>query len=73
MVILSAVLFFLAPSDAFYADLNPGRSGAWGSTGRVQKSPKNSAYWSNHQYGYWNGQRGYWKVTGGSHVFVVVN
>ena len=33
----------------------------------------NSAYWGNHQYGYWNGQRGYWKVTGGSHVFVVVN
>jgi hypothetical protein len=33
----------------------------------------NSGYWSSHQYGYWNGQRGYWKVTGGSHVFVVVN
>jgi hypothetical protein len=33
----------------------------------------NSTYWSTHQYGYWNGQRGYWKVTGRSHVFVVVN
>ena len=33
----------------------------------------NSGYWSSHQYGYWNGQRGYWKVTGGNHVFVVVN
>jgi hypothetical protein len=33
----------------------------------------NSAYWSSHQYGYWNGQRGYWRVTGGRHVFVVVN
>jgi hypothetical protein len=33
----------------------------------------NSGFWSNHQYGYWNGQRGYWKVTSGNHVFVVVN
>jgi hypothetical protein len=33
----------------------------------------NSGYWGSHQYGYWNGQRGYWKVTSGSHVFVVVN
>ena len=33
----------------------------------------NSGYWSSHQYGYWNGQRGYWKAAGGSHVFVVVN
>jgi hypothetical protein len=30
------------------------------------------AYWHSHKYGYWNGQRGYWRVTGGKHVFVVV-
>jgi hypothetical protein len=32
----------------------------------------NDAYWRSHKYGYWNGQRGYWRVTGGKHVFVVV-
>jgi hypothetical protein len=29
-------------------------------------------YWHTHKYGYWNGQRGYWKVVNGKHVFVVV-
>jgi hypothetical protein len=33
----------------------------------------NSAYWHSNRYGYWNGQRGYWKVVSGRHVFVVVN
>jgi hypothetical protein len=33
----------------------------------------NSAYWHSNKYGYWNGQRGYWHVVGGKHVFVVVN
>lgn len=33
----------------------------------------NNAYWHSNKYGYWNGQRGYWRVTGGRHVFVVVN
>ena len=31
------------------------------------------AYWHSHKYGYWNGQRGYWHVVSGKHVFVVVN
>ena len=30
-------------------------------------------YWRSHKYGYWNGQRGYWHVVNGKHVFVVVN
>jgi hypothetical protein len=30
------------------------------------------AYWHSHKYGYWNGQRGYWHVVNGRHVFVVV-
>jgi len=33
----------------------------------------NSAYWHSNKYGYWNGQRGYWHVVSGQHVFVVVN
>jgi hypothetical protein len=33
----------------------------------------NDAYWHSNKYGYWNGQRGYWHVVGGQHVFVVVN
>jgi hypothetical protein len=33
----------------------------------------NSAYWHSNRYGYWNGQRGYWNVVNGRHVFVVVN
>ena len=32
----------------------------------------NDPYWHAHKYGYWNGQRGYWKVVNGKHVFVVV-
>ena len=32
----------------------------------------NDPYWRSHRYGYWNGQRGYWKVVNGRHVFVVV-
>jgi hypothetical protein len=32
-----------------------------------------NAYWHSNRYGYWNGQRGYWNVVGGRHVFVVVN
>ena len=32
----------------------------------------NDPYWHTHKYGYWNGQRGYWKVVNGKHVFVVV-
>jgi hypothetical protein len=31
------------------------------------------AYWHSNKYGYWNGQRGYWHVVSGQHVFVVVN
>jgi hypothetical protein len=31
------------------------------------------AYWHSHKYGYWHGQRGYWHVVHGEHVFVVVN
>jgi hypothetical protein len=31
------------------------------------------AYWHSNKYGYWNGQRGYWRVVSGQHVFVVVN
>jgi hypothetical protein len=30
-------------------------------------------YWHTNKYGYWNGQRGYWHVVNGKHVFVVVN
>lgn len=33
----------------------------------------NDAYWHSNKYGYWNGQRGYWHVVSGTHVFVVVN
>jgi nucleoside-specific outer membrane channel protein Tsx len=33
----------------------------------------NNAYWHSNRYGYWNGQRGYWNVVSGRHVFVVVN
>jgi hypothetical protein len=44
-----------------------------GTTAVHTSSNWNSAHWSSHQYGYWNGQRGYWRVTGGRHVFVVVN
>jgi hypothetical protein len=33
----------------------------------------NNAYWHSNRYGYWNGQRGYWHVVSGQHVFVVVN
>ena len=29
------------------------------------------AYWSTNKYGYWNGQRGYWTIVNGKHVFVV--
>jgi len=32
----------------------------------------NDPYWNTHKYGYWHGQRGYWKVVNGRHVFVVV-
>jgi hypothetical protein len=32
----------------------------------------NDPYWHTHKYGYWKGQRGYWKVVNGKHVFVVV-
>jgi hypothetical protein len=32
----------------------------------------NDPYWHSHKYGYWNGQRGYWHVVNGRHVFVVV-
>jgi hypothetical protein len=32
----------------------------------------NAPYWRTHKYGYWNGQRGYWAVRNGRHVFVVV-
>jgi hypothetical protein len=31
-----------------------------------------NAYWHSHKYGYWNGQKGYWRVVNGKHVFVVV-
>jgi len=31
------------------------------------------SYWHTNKYGYWNGQRGYWHVVNGKHVFVVVN
>jgi len=31
------------------------------------------AYWHSNKYGYWNGQRGYWHVVSGQHVFVVVD
>jgi hypothetical protein len=31
------------------------------------------AYWHSNKYGYWNGQRGYWHVVSGEHVFVVLN
>jgi hypothetical protein len=44
-----------------------------GTTAVHTSSNWNSTYWGSHQYGYWNGQRGYWRVTGGRHVFVVVN
>jgi hypothetical protein len=32
----------------------------------------NDVYWHTNRYGYWHGQRGYWTVRGGKHVFVVV-
>jgi len=32
-----------------------------------------NTYWQSNRYGYWNGQRGYWHVVSGRHVFVVVN
>ena len=32
----------------------------------------NDPYWRTHKYGYWHGQRGYWTVRNGRHVFVVV-
>jgi len=31
------------------------------------------SYWHTNKYGYWQGQRGYWHVVNGKHVFVVVN
>jgi len=31
------------------------------------------SYWHTNKYGYWNGQRGYWHVVNGKHVFVVAN
>ncbi|MFY9986712.1 MAG: hypothetical protein WAK31_18250 [Chthoniobacterales bacterium] len=53
----------------------PGAYHAGGNNGAFvhTSSNWNPGYWSSHQYGYWNGQRGYWRVTGGGHVFVVVN
>ncbi len=33
----------------------------------------NNSYWRSNKYGYWNGNRGYWRVVNGNHVFVVVN
>jgi hypothetical protein len=33
----------------------------------------NHPYWRTNRYGYWGGQRGYWHVVNGRHVFVVVN
>jgi hypothetical protein len=46
-----------------------------GSRGTVVHTNRNwnSAYWHTNKYGYWGGQRGYWRVAGGKHVFVVVN
>jgi hypothetical protein len=32
----------------------------------------NNVYWRTNKYGYWNGQRGYWRVVNGNHIFVVV-
>ena len=32
----------------------------------------NDPYWHTHKYGYWNGQKGYWRVKNGRHLFVVV-
>ena len=32
----------------------------------------NDPYWNTHKYGYWHGQKGYWAVKNGRHVFVVV-
>jgi hypothetical protein len=32
----------------------------------------NDPYWHTHKYGYWHGQKGYWRVKNGRHVFVVV-
>jgi hypothetical protein len=32
----------------------------------------NDPYWHTHKYGYWNGQKGYWRIKNGKHVFVVV-
>jgi len=32
----------------------------------------NDAYWHTNKYAYWHGQRGYWHVVNGEHVFVVV-
>jgi hypothetical protein len=32
----------------------------------------NDPYWHTHKYGYWNDQKGYWRIKNGRHVFVVV-
>jgi hypothetical protein len=29
-------------------------------------------YWHTHKYGYWHGQKGYWRVKNGKHFYVVV-
>jgi hypothetical protein len=38
----------------------------------VQNHSWNDPYWHTHKYGYWNGQKGYWRIKNGKHVFVVV-
>jgi hypothetical protein len=38
----------------------------------VQNRSWNDPYWHTHKYGYWNGQKGYWRIKNGKHVFVVV-
>jgi hypothetical protein len=48
--------------------------GAYGHGGTVVHTNRNwdDPYWSENKYGYWNGNRGYWQVVNGEHIFVVV-
>jgi hypothetical protein len=42
-----------------------------GTTGVHTNENWDDGYWSTNKYGYWNGQRGYWTIVNGKHVFVV--
>ena len=83
MKCLLIVLAFSATT--IYADTHEGKNGkvAHNRNGTAIHTNRGTAvhtnanwdntYWQSNRYGYWNGQRGYWHVVSGRHVFVVVN